>query len=205
MFVRAVIATCPYLYPSAIVSYTMYTSQSHAWEALPGAANGKRVRCMALQMKIGSRIRALRKSQYPMLSIHRLAVMAEVDPGQLSRAERGMAGLSLEALERIAEALNVSLGTLVDPEGQSSRTGAAEPEAVRPYNEYYRLIHGFTRLVWAKLPEDELVRCSDAEQALIRHHIHSAIEEGVKRGHLLAEREIKALRKSKKGNESDPS
>ena len=159
---------------------------------------------MALQEKIGGRIRALRQSQYPVLSIHRLAVLAEVDPGQLSRAERGLAGLSLDALERIAVALNVSLGTLVDPKGESPRIEAAEPDTVRPYNEYHRLVHSLVRLIWAKLPEEKLAHCGDAEQDLIRHYIHSAIEEGVKRGHLLAEREIRAIREAEEetGSES---
>ena len=83
---------------------------------------------MALQEEIGGRIRALRQSRYPMLSIHRLAVLAEVDLGQLSRAERGLAGLSLDALGRIAAALDVSLGALVDPEYKSPRiVEATEP------------------------------------------------------------------------------
>ncbi|MDQ6960551.1 MAG: helix-turn-helix transcriptional regulator [Mariprofundaceae bacterium] len=158
---------------------------------------------MALKRKIGGRIRALRQSQYPVLSIHRLAVLAEVDPGQLSRAERGLAGLSLDALERIAAALNASLGTLVDPESESSHIEAAEPDTVRPYDEYHRLVHNLVRLVWAKLPEEKLAHYGDAEQDLIRHHIHSAIEEGVKRGHLLAEREIKAIRETEKETGSE--
>ncbi len=156
---------------------------------------------MFLQKKIGGRIRILRQSQYPMLSIHRLAVMAEVDPGQLSRAERGMAGLSLEALERIATALNVSLGSLVDPEGKPSYHTTAEP-AARSYDTYHQLIHSLVRLIQDKLSANGLKQCSDTEQTLIKHHIQSAIEEGIKRGHLLAEREIKDIRKLEKG--SDP-
>jgi len=163
---------------------------------LPCAANGKRMQYMTLQSEIGGRIRALRQSQYPMLSIHRLAVLAEVDPGQLSRAERGLAGLSLDALERIAAALSVSLGTLVDPESKSSRVEAAEPDTARPYDEYHRLVRDLARLVWARLSENELAQCGGTEQALIRHHIHAAIEEGTKRGQLLAEREIKAIHKA---------
>jgi len=178
----------------------MFISQHHAVETLPYAANSKRMQCMALQEKIGGRIRALRQSQYPMLSIHRLAVLAEVDPGQLSRAERGLAGLSLAALERIAAALNVSLGALVDPESESSLIEAAEPDTARPYDEYHRLVRDLARLIWDKLSENELAQCSDTEQTLIRHHIHSAIEEGTKRGHLLAEREIKTIREAEKKN-----
>jgi len=176
----------------------MIISQHHVIEALPHALNNKRVRCVSLQKKIGSRIRALRKSQYPALSIHRLAVLAEVDPGQLSRTERGMAGLSIDTLERIAAALSVSPSALVDTKYNISRIEAAKPKAARPYDEYHQLIHDLAHLVWVKLPESTLVRCSDAEQALLRHHIHSAIEEGVKRGHLLAEREIKAIREAEK-------
>jgi len=183
----------------------MCKSQHHAVETLPCAANGKRMQCMALQSKIGGRIRALRQSQYPMLSIHRLAVLAEVDPGQLSRAERGLAGLSLDALERIATALNVSLGALVDPENESPRIEAAEPDTTRPYDEYHRLVRDLTRLIWARLSENELAQCSDTEQALIRHHIHSAIEEGTKRGHLLAEREIEAIHEAEKRNDPETS
>jgi len=176
----------------------MIISQYNVVEALPHAVDNKRVRCVSLQKKIGGRIRALRQSQYPALSINRLAVLAEVDPGQLSRAERGLAGLSLDTLERIAVALNVSPGALVDPECDSSHTETAEPDAARPYDEYHRLVHDLVRLVWAKLSADTLARCSDTEQDLLRHHIHSAIEEGVKRGHLLAEREIKAILEAEK-------
>jgi len=183
----------------------MSISQYYVGEALPCATNGKRMQYMTLQSKIGGRIRTLRQSQYPMLSIHRMAVLAEVDPGQLSRAERGLAGLSLDSLERIAAALDVSLGTLVDPESEDSSIKAAEPNTSRPYDEYHRLVHDLARLVWARLSENELARCSDTEQALIRHHIHSAIEEGTKRGHLLAEREIKALREAEKKNGSETS
>ncbi len=181
----------------------MFMSQHHVVETLPCAANDKRIQCMALQSKIGGRIRTLRQSQYPMLSIHRLAVLAEVDPGQLSRAERGLAGLSLDALERIAAALNVSLGALVDPESKSSRIEAAEPDTARPYDEYHRLVRDLARLVWARLSANELAQCSDTEQALIRHHIHSAIEEGTKRGQLHAEREIKAVRETAEKNGSE--
>jgi len=36
----------------------------------------------------------------------------------------------------------------------------------------------------------QLEQCSQAELNLIRHHIRSAIEEGIKRGEVDAEREI---------------
>ena len=170
---------------------------------MPRTTNSKRMAYMVLQAKIGYRIRILRQSQYPVLSIHRLAVLAEVDPGQLSRAERGLAGLSLDALDRIAAGLNVSLGALVDPENKNPPGKGVEPDAVRAYDEYHWLVRGLSQLIWARLSEDKLARCSDTEQALIRHHIHAAIEEGTKRGHLLAEREIKAIRKMEKETGSE--
>lgn len=58
----------------------------------------------------GTNIRLLRK-QFG-LSLKALAAAAEIDQGNLSKLERGEAGYSHETIERIANALHVSVGVL---------------------------------------------------------------------------------------------
>jgi transcriptional regulator with XRE-family HTH domain len=50
------------------------------------------------------------------LSLRRAAELAEIDPGHLSRVERGAAGLSLDALARLADVLALhELARLLEP------------------------------------------------------------------------------------------
>ncbi len=137
-----------------------------------------------MQSEIGRRIRALRTAHQPPWSINRLALMARLDPDQLSRAERGLAGLSLPALKRIAALLDLSLAELIDPDHCGRPASGDSPDA---------LAECATDSIWAGLDADQLSRCSRAEQDLIRHHIRSAIEEGIKRAQILAEREIELI------------
>ena len=137
-----------------------------------------------MQAEIGQRIRQLRQMHQPPWTMNRLAVMAHLDPGQLSRAERGLAGLSLSAMMRIAGLLGISLAELVDPEHCVQTFQNSSPDA---------LVQCVTENIWASLNEQQLQQCSPAELDLIRHHIRSAIEEGVKRGQIQAEREIEFI------------
>ena len=60
---------------------------------------------------IGDKIRRLR---YPLgLTQQALASLVFVDQSFISQAERGLVPITLEELERIARALEVSVGTLV--------------------------------------------------------------------------------------------
>ncbi len=138
-----------------------------------------------MQLTVGQRIRTLRKNHQPPWTMNRLALLAHLDPGQLSRAERGLAGLSLDALARIATLLGVSLAQLVDPEHCS--------QDIQKGNSPEALVEHVTDSIWTSLDEAQLRRCSKAELDLIRHHIRSAIEEGVKRGQIQAERELEII------------
>ena len=71
----------------------------------------------------GTNIRTLRKQLG--LSLKALATAADIDQGNLSKLERGEAGYSREALERIARVLHVSVGVLF------SETSAVEAAALR--------------------------------------------------------------------------
>jgi len=137
-----------------------------------------------MQKKVGQRIRRLRKAHQPPWTMNRLALLAHLDPGQLSRAERGLAGLSLSTLARIATLLGLSLAELVDPENCTPGIQTKSPD---------ELVQSVTDSIWVGLDEHQLQQCSAAELDLIRHHIRSAIEEGIKRGQIQAEREIEII------------
>lgn len=137
-----------------------------------------------MQSNIGLRIRKLRKAHQPPWTMNRLALLANLDPGQLSRAERGLAGLSLATLARIATLLGLSLAELIDPEHCAQGAQNKSPDD---------LVQSVTDSIWIGLDEQQLKQCSAAELDLIRHHIRSAIEEGIKRGQIQAEREIELI------------
>lgn len=137
-----------------------------------------------MQSLIGQHIRQLRKAYHPPWTINRLALEANLDAAQLSRAERGLAGLSINAMARIASLLGISLAELIDPEScqQGMRVNSSDT-----------LVQRMTDSIWAGLDEHKLSQCSKAELDLIRHHILSSIEEGIKRGQVEAEREIESI------------
>jgi len=147
---------------------------------------------MAVRKKIGRRIRELRQTRTPEISVNKLAVMAEVDAGQLSRAERGLAGLSIDALVRVANALNTSLADLVDPiKARAGGRGHEGPNAV--FDEYDYLLSWLSDFVWRGLDSESISHCRDTEKELVRHCIRSAIETGVRRGRIEAEDEMRAI------------
>ncbi|RLL49139.1 XRE family transcriptional regulator [Mariprofundus sp. EBB-1] len=137
-----------------------------------------------MQSQIGQRIRNLRKTHRPPWTINRLALLANLDPGQLSRAERGLAGLSLDAMTQVANLLGLSLAELIDPENcrQGKQLDSADG-----------LILYVIESIWGELDEHQISQCSKAELELIQHHIRSSIEEGIKRGQIQAEREIEII------------
>ncbi|MDH1085968.1 XRE family transcriptional regulator [Pantoea brenneri] len=61
-------------------------------------------------MKIGDKIRALRKSQK--MTIPELSRLTGMDPGNISRLERNLQGYSDASLKKIAEALRVDISEL---------------------------------------------------------------------------------------------
>ncbi len=95
-----------------------------------------------------------------------------------------MAGLSLATLARIATLLGLSLAELINPENFRAGIQNKSPDD---------LVQSVTESIWRNLDEQQLRQCSTAELDLIRHHIRSAIEEGIKRGQIQAEREIEII------------
>lgn len=61
-------------------------------------------------MKVGDKIRALRKSRN--MTIPELSRIAGMDPGNISRLERNLQGYSDASLKKIADALNVDISEL---------------------------------------------------------------------------------------------
>lgn len=61
-------------------------------------------------MKVGEKIRALRKSRK--MTIPELSRIAGMDPGNISRLERNLQGYSDSSLKKIAEALSVDISEL---------------------------------------------------------------------------------------------
>ncbi len=55
------------------------------------------------------------------------------------------------------------------------------------------LVQHISDSIWAELDATHIKQCSTAELNLIRHHIRSAIEEGIKRAQIQAEREIELI------------
>lgn len=73
----------------------------------------------------GARIRSLRQERG--LSLNKLARLAEIEQGNLSRIERGIVNSGEEARTRIAAALNVPVGEIWDypADRQPADTAAA--------------------------------------------------------------------------------
>lgn len=71
---------------------------------------------------VGTRIAALRKTR--MLSQSQLAQTAGVDRSFLSEIEHGKANISISILEKIARALNVSMGSLLDGPADATTNNA---------------------------------------------------------------------------------
>ena len=63
---------------------------------------------MDIKLKIGQRIRLLRKEQK--LSQEALGLMADVDRTYVTDVEAGRRNVSIEILERLIKALNISIG-----------------------------------------------------------------------------------------------
>ncbi|MES0372374.1 MAG: helix-turn-helix transcriptional regulator [Mariprofundaceae bacterium] len=139
---------------------------------------------------VGHNIRSLRNSIEPSVSINRLAAAAEIDPGQLSRAERGLVGLSLPALARIAETLSVPVVRLIDQQAESiSESGQAYSYSRK--NDRASLISELTDLILkSTLNEHKNTITGNSEKKLLRHQIQAAIEEGITRGQIKVEGEL---------------
>ncbi|MBL4760484.1 MAG: helix-turn-helix transcriptional regulator [Mariprofundaceae bacterium] len=141
---------------------------------------------------IGRHIRKQRSAQRPTLSINKLAILAEVDSGQLSRAERGLSGLSIDALQRIANVLHISLGSLLDADQRVVDDVICEPSEDYQIESSSHAVSNLTQIVWKELNHKGLLY-SHAEKQLIEHQIRSAIEEGIHRGKIRAEYEVEVM------------
>ncbi len=148
---------------------------------------------MEIHKVVGHNIRSLRKSIEPPVSINRLATAAEIDPGQLSRAERGLAGLSLPALVRVAETLGIPVIRLIDQQAEI----ISESDQAYSYTkkrDRSSLISELTGLILSGvLTEHKNIKTGKNEEKLLHQQIQAAIEEGVMRGQLKAENELAQL------------
>lgn len=107
-------------------------------------------------MQMGEKIRVLRKQLGK--TLEDVAFAAGTDSGNLSRIERGHQGCSVEMLSRIAEAMGVSVTTLLDycadksPSFQPADPKSAQPlplshpVALTSSSEYATLNARFARL-----------------------------------------------------------
>jgi transcriptional regulator with XRE-family HTH domain len=79
------------------------------------------LRRMTVAVPVGNRLRALRKERR--MTIPQLAAATGLTNGFISQLERDLTSASLSSLARIASALDVRLGHLVDgtPEGEAQR------------------------------------------------------------------------------------
>lgn len=145
---------------------------------------------MEIYKIVGHNIRSLRKSIEPPVSINRLAAAAEIDPGQLSRAERGLAGLSLPALARIAETLGISIVRLIDQQAET----ISESDKTYSYsrkNDRASLISELADLILKNtLNEQKNVVMGNSQEKLLHQQIQAAIEEGITRGQIKVEGEL---------------
>lgn len=68
----------------------------------------------AVQEDLGPQLRAMRRRQR--MTLKDVATRAQISEGFLSQVERGLAGASLPTLHRIAEALQVTVADLFEPD-----------------------------------------------------------------------------------------
>ncbi len=152
---------------------------------------------MEIFEEIGHNIRSLRKAIEPAISINRLAAAAEIDPGQLSRAERGLAGLSLPALVRIADTLGVSLARLID-----RQVAASETDQVYTYT--YKKDRASLTAELAKYILNDLLSghrelmIGKTQKQLLLQQLQASISEGAMRGQIKVEEELVQLIKERK-------
>ncbi|HEX6594169.1 MAG TPA: helix-turn-helix transcriptional regulator [Bacillota bacterium] len=85
-------------------------------------------------MDIGNKIRQFRESAD--LSARALAKITNLDPSQISKIERGMSKPSLDALERICKALNVSLAEFFQMTKSICRQNSAN--YLKPLDHYQK-------------------------------------------------------------------
>lgn len=69
---------------------------------------------MAIEKTVGRRVRAIRKMRK--MSQGELATLAELDRSYVSEVENGHKNFSIKTLEKMAEALNVPIAELLDPD-----------------------------------------------------------------------------------------
>lgn len=143
--------------------------------------------------EVGHNIRSLRKAVDPPISINRLATAAEIDPGQLSRAERGLAGLSLPAMARIAETLGVSLVQLIDRQVETSES--EQSYLYTRKKDRTSLISELAEYVLNRMfTERPDLTVGKSQKELFIQQFEASIEEGVIRGQIKVESELTKLK-----------
>lgn len=78
--------------------------------------------------RLGSIIRSQRAGRF---TLQELAVAAKISVGLLSQIERGLGNPSFKTLQKIADALDLRIGDLVDPAAPSTRGGTIVRRADR--------------------------------------------------------------------------
>ena len=141
---------------------------------------------------VGHNIRSLRKAVDPPISINRLATAAEIDPGQLSRAERGLAGLSLPAMARIAETLGVTLVQLIDRQVETSES--EQPYTYSRVRDQHSLTSELSEFILSNMLSDHTgLHVTDSQRQLFLQQLRAAIDEGAMRGRIKVEKELTQL------------
>jgi len=80
---------------------------------------------MPRKNRLGQNIQSVMEARQ--MKLIELARLAEVDSGQLCRVLKGEVSVSINSLERVAAALGVSAGFLLDGEGQEETGSIANP------------------------------------------------------------------------------
>lgn len=95
--------------------YAYKNTETYACHAL----RGSHINCHHGQMKVGAKIRALRKERK--MTISELATQVDSDVGNISRLERDIQGFSPQLLSKIAEALSVPVAELFSDHQQPAQ------------------------------------------------------------------------------------
>ena len=97
--------------------YALHAYQSTETNACH-ALRESHINCHHGQMKVGAKIRALRKARK--MTINELATQVDSDVGNISRLERDLQGFSPQLLSKIADALSVPVSELFSDDSPAS-------------------------------------------------------------------------------------
>lgn len=103
-------------------------------------------------MKVGERIREVRKSKRIRQKV--LARMVGISPGALTNFEKGRRRISLDWLQRIADALDTPMSYFLPDEKERAKTTPGDPRERRLLNAWRDLKSQALREDFLKLLED---------------------------------------------------